>query len=114
MNNREKELIEKSESHVVIFFLLRLLLLLSRSSFSSRGRPNTGPYCGDQGLQVTGLKGLSEESWPIWLNINTGSLQDGGQLLGGDGNIVIGEDEGGVHAGEFRVGHFYFWVRKFP
>ena len=34
------------------------------------------------------------------------NLKDGGDLLGGDGNIVIGEDEGGVNAGELRVGHF--------
>ena len=37
---------------------------------------------------------------------NNKHLEDGGDLLGGDGNIVISEDEGGVDAGKFRVGHF--------
>ena len=36
---------------------------------------------------------------------NNKHLEDGGNLLGGDGNIVIGEDEGGVDAGELGVGH---------
>ena len=39
-------------------------------------------------------------------NCNNTYLKDGGDLLGGDGNIVISEDEGGVDAGELRVGHF--------
>ena len=57
------------------------------------------------------LSNLGEESGPVGLEVDSGSLEDGGDLLGGDGDVVIGEDEGGVHAGELgRHGG----VRKFP
>ena len=42
---------------------------------------------------------LGKESWPVRLNLDTSSLQDGGDLLRGDGNIIIGQDQGSVHAG---------------
>merc|ERR1719474_1297672 len=111
-------LVEQSEAHVIVLFLGLLLLLLllggrsSRSTASSRGGTSGGSgaysraHVGDQGLQVGGLEGLGEEAGPVGLNIDTSSLEDGGDLLGGDSNIVIGEDEGGVDAGELRVGHF--------
>ena len=47
---------------------------------------------------------LGEEAGPVRLEVNSSSLEDGGDLLGGDGDIVIGEDEGGVDAGELS-GH---------
>merc|ERR1719232_170886 len=108
----EIRLIEKPESHIIIFLLLRLFLL-SRSCFSSRGsttcssrggsssrcRADTRPNSGDEGLQVTGLQSLGKESWPVRLNLDTGRLEDGGDLLRGDGNIIIGQDQGSVHAG---------------
>ena len=48
---------------------------------------------------------LGEEAWPVRLNLNTSSLEDGGDLLGGDGDVIVGEDEGSVDAGKLRVGH---------
>ena len=48
---------------------------------------------------------FSEEPGPVGLDLDPGGLDDGCELLGGDGNIVIGEDESGVDAGELRVGH---------
>jgi len=112
---RSKNLIEESESHIVIFLFLWLLLLLSRSSFSrsssassgsgssgSGSRANSSPHSGDQGLQVAGLEGLGEESWPVWLDINTSSLEDGSQLLWGDGDVIISKDESSIDTGEFR------------
>ena len=48
---------------------------------------------------------LGEEARPVGLNIDTGSLEDGGDLLRGDGDVVVGEDEGGVDASKLRVGH---------
>merc|ERR1719394_658563 len=120
-STRMVNLVEQSEAHVIVLFLGLLLLLLllgglssgSRgSTASSRGATSGGSgadsraHVGDQGLQVGGLESLGEEAGPVGLNIDTSSLEDGGDLLGGDGNIVIGEDEGGVDAGELRVGHF--------
>merc|ERR1719357_2431800 len=106
-------LVEQSEAHVIVLFLGLLLLPLLLGGLSSRSGATSGrssadsrAHVGDQGLQVGGLEGLGEETRPVGLNIDTSSLKDGGDLLGGDGNIVIGEDEGGVNAGELRVGHF--------
>merc|ERR1719150_2424761 len=78
----------------------------SWSTTSGGSGADSRAHVGDQGLQVGRLEGLGEETRPVGLNIDTSSLEDGGDLLGGDGNIVIGEDEGGVDAGELRVGHF--------
>ena len=113
------KLIEKSESHVVILFLLRFLLLLGRSSscsssrsVSSSGSGSSGPSractgsnSGDQSLKVARLKDLVEESKPVWLNLNTGSLEDGVQLLLGDGHVIISKDESNIDTGKFKVGN---------
>merc|ERR1719220_3111754 len=120
-STRMVNLVEQSEAHVIVLFLGLLLLLLLLGGLSSRSRGSTassrgatsggsstdsGAHVGDQGLKVGGLESLGEETRPVGLNIDTSSLEDGGDLLGGDGNIVIGEDEGGVDAGKLRVGHF--------
>merc|ERR1719220_2088124 len=103
-STRMVNLVEQSEAHVIVLFLGLLLLLLllgSLSSRSSRSATSGGSgadsraHVGDQGLKVSGLESLGEEAGPVGLNIDTSSLEDGGDLLGGDGNIVIGEDEGG-------------------
>merc|ERR1719370_581018 len=98
-------LVEQSEAHVIVLFLGLLLLFLLLGGLSSRGRSgaDSRAHVGDQGLQVSRLEGLGEEAGPVGLNIDTSSLEDGGDLLGGDGDIVISEDEGGVDAGELRV-----------
>merc|ERR1719195_53308 len=113
-STRMVNLVEQSEAHVIVLFLGLLLLLLLLGGLSSGSRGSTAggsgadsrAHVGDQGLQVGRLEGLGEEARPVGLNIDTGSLEDGGDLLGGDGNIVVSEDEGGVDAGELRVGHF--------
>merc|ERR1712112_411191 len=95
-DTENRTLIEKSESHVIILFLFRFLLL-GRSSISSwgssttsgRGSSNSRPNSSDERLQVTRLKGLGKKSRPVWLYFNTSSLQDGRDLLWGDGNIII-------------------------
>merc|ERR1719192_2471112 len=116
-STRMVNLVEQSKAHVIVLFLGLLLLLLLLGSLSSGSRGSTassrgatssgsgtdsGAHVGDQGFQVGGLEGLGEKAGPVGLNIDTSSLEDGGDLLGGDGNIVIGEDEGGVDAGELR------------
>merc|ERR1719150_2760907 len=106
-STRMVNLVEQSEAHVIVLFLGLFLLLLLLGGLSSRSATSGGSgadsraHVGDQSLQVGGLEGLGEEAGPVGLNIDTSSLKDGGDLLGGDGNIVIGEDEGGVDAGEF-------------
>merc|ERR1719206_1715389 len=101
----------------MLLLQLKPLLLLCRSGFScrssistscssgsssSRSSTNTGPDSGDQGLQVTRLQGLGEQSWPVRFNINIGSLQDGGDLLWGDSHVVISKDEGSTAPDKFR------------
>merc|ERR1719266_2903851 len=66
---------------------------------------NTRPNVGDQGLEVSGLQSLREEARPVRLYLDTSSLKDGGDLLGGDGDIIVSENEGGVNAGKLGVGH---------
>merc|ERR1719507_716975 len=116
-----ESLVEQAEAHVIVLLLgLFLLLLLlgsgsrcsttgSRGSTSSSGSgTNTGSYVGDQGLEVGRLQSLGKEAWPIGLNINTSSLEDGDDLLRGDGDVIVSKDEGGVDAGKLGVGHLSF------
>merc|ERR550534_735591 len=93
-NNEQMEsLVEQAEAHVIILLLgLFLLLLLlgglgsgsrcsttgSRGTTGSGSGADAGPNVGDQGLEVGGLQSLGEEARPVGLNINTGSLEDGG------------------------------------
>ena len=45
---------------------------------------------------------LGEESWPVGLELDSGSFQDCNNLLGSHSDVIVGEDEGSVDAGEFR------------
>merc|ERR1719317_1540751 len=109
-----ESLVEQAEAHVIVLLLGLLLLLLllgglsSGSTSCSRSSANTRPNVGDQGLEVSRLQSLGEEAGPVGLNINTSSLEDGGDLLRGHGDIIVGEDEGGVDASKLRVGHLCF------
>merc|ERR1719320_350814 len=103
-----ESLVEQAETHVIVLLLGLLLLLLLLGGLSSGSSANTGPNVGDQGLEVGRLQSLGEEAGPVGLNINTSSLEDGGDLLRGHGDIVVGEDEGGVDASKLRVGHLCF------
>merc|ERR1719352_215824 len=112
-----ESLVEQAEAHVIVLLLGLLLLLLllgglssgSRcSTTGSRSSANTRPNVGDQGLEVSRLQSLGEEARPVGLNINTSSLEDGGDLLRGRGDIIVSEDEGGVEASKLRVGHLCF------
>merc|ERR1719342_959096 len=93
-NNEQMEnLVEQAEAHVIVLLLgLFLLLLLlrslsscgrcstasSRGSTSSGSSANSGPNVGDQGLEVSRLQSLGEETRPVGLNVDTSSLEDGG------------------------------------
>ena len=69
-------------------------------------------------LHVHAFESLGEKAGPVRLNLDLGGLQDGVDLLTGDGDIVVGEDEGGVDTGEFAVGHVEVvetgWSCKLP
>ena len=45
---------------------------------------------------------LGEESWPVGLELDSGSFQDCDNLLGSHSDVIVSEDEGSVDAGEFR------------
>merc|ERR1719385_313536 len=115
-----ENLVEQAEAHVIVLLLgLFLLLLLlgclssssrcsttgSRGSTSSWSSTNSGPNVGDQGLEVSRLQSLGEETRPVGLNIDTSSLEDGGDLLRSDCDVIVSENKGGVDAGKLRVGH---------
>ena len=44
---------------------------------------------------------LGEKSGPVGLDLDASRLADGGDLLGGDGDVVVSQDEGGVDTGKF-------------
>ena len=46
---------------------------------------------------------LGEKRRPVGFDGNAGRLQEGGDLVGGDGNAVIVKDERGVDASQFVV-----------
>merc|ERR1719295_377899 len=81
-----ENLVEQAEAHVIVLLLgLFLLLLLlgglssggrcstagSRGSTSSGSCANSGPNVGDQGLEVSRLQSLGEETRPVGLNVDT-------------------------------------------
>ncbi|GMS99871.1 hypothetical protein PENTCL1PPCAC_22046, partial [Pristionchus entomophagus] len=64
-----------------------------RGSTSDSGRDR-----GDEVLDVDSLEGLGEESRPERLDGDVGGLQESGDLVSGDGDLIVLEDEGGVDA----------------
>lgn len=81
-------------THVIVFFfwfffLFFLLFGGSWGSSSSGWSSSTGSWSsadswanvGDQVLDVDTFKGFGEQWWPVWLNFNVGSLQDGWDFL---------------------------------
>ena len=46
---------------------------------------------------------LGEQSGPVGFYGDAGGLQEGGDLVGGDGDAVVVEDQSGVDAGQFVV-----------
>merc|ERR1740123_1915759 len=105
--------LEKPKSRSILILLLlgglssssRCSTTGSWGSATSGSSADAGSNVGDQGLEVSGLQSLGEEAGPVRLNLDTSSLEDGGDLLGGDGDVIVGEDEGSVDAGKLRVGH---------
>merc|ERR1719201_520275 len=112
-------LVEQAEAHVIVLLLGLLLLLFLLGGLSSGSRCSTSsswgsssgsgaharPNVSDQGLEVGGLESLGEEARPVRLNLDTSSLENGGDLLRGDSDVIVGKDEGSVDAGKLRVGH---------
>jgi hypothetical protein len=108
----EQDLVEQGEAHVLVLLLLNLLLL-GRGGTSSGGSTSgsgdgattaSGTDGGHQLHDVLLLRQLGEQGRPVALNLDTGGLDDGGDVVGRDLNAVIGADEGGVDAGKLTVG----------
>ncbi len=77
-----RNLIEQSESHVVIRLLRGFLLFgLLLSGGGRASCANTGSNVAQEVLDVDSLEGLGEEAGPVWLNVDLGGLQDGQDLL---------------------------------
>merc|ERR1719374_437057 len=124
---RKSFLVEEGESHVVVragfvsavgfLFFGRSRFLLGGGGSSSWGGATGGRGGGAEVTEKRGdvdaVEGLGEKRGPVWLNRDAGGLQEGGDLVGGDGNAVIVKDEGGVDAGQFVVGcHLQLKSRK--
>ena len=163
-------LVEERETHVVVgLLLLGLLLLLLGGGTTGGGTSGSGgrggsttTNVGDEVVDALPLQELGEESWPVWLNLDSGGLHDGGDLVGlalrrrreassssvprdlvvvvvvvvgarvwgprptlrlaqedppvvvsyRDGDAVIVQDESGVGASKFSVGHLESWWFK--
>merc|ERR1719187_276329 len=113
-SKKESFLVEEAESHVVVlllglFLLLLFLLLGGRSGGAAAGsggggsgtaRAHAGADGGDEGLDVAAGQGLGEKAGPEGLHGHLSGLQDGGDLLTGDVDLVVGENECGVDAGQ--------------
>merc|ERR1719423_334407 len=116
---RKSFLVEEGESHVVVgtgFVSAVGFLFFGRSRFllggGGSGRGGGAEVTEKRG-DVDAVEGFGEKRGPVWLNRDAGGLQEGGDLVGGDGNAVIVKDEGGVDAGQFVVGcHFQLKSRK--
>ena len=107
-DSKERRLVEQTEAHVVIGLLLLLNLLLlsggvtgsgggtSGSSGSTTGGGGTDVESGEQLVQVLLGDGLGEQVNPDGLKtLNTGLGEDGVELVGGDLDLSVSENEGG-------------------
>jgi len=105
-------LVEEREAHVLVLLLLDLLLLGGGSATGSGGTAGSGSTAtaasgtdsGHQLHDVLLLGELGEERRPVGLDLDTGSLDDGGDVVSADLNAVVGADEGGVDASELTGG----------
>lgn len=88
--------------HVVVRLLLLLLLLLLGGGLLSGGSATgsdsaagdggtTTTDVGEELLDVLALEGLGEEAGPDGLDLNTSSGGEGGDLVTGDLNTLVGD-----------------------
>ena len=86
------DLVEQRESHVLILLFLHWLLLSSSSSGTSSGGSSTsgsstnhstssGSYIGDHVIKVLLLGESCEKYWPVALNLDSSSLDNGGDVI---------------------------------
>merc|ERR1719277_451891 len=118
-------LVKQTKAHVLVrllrLFLLLLLLGLSRGGATSGGgscsscRRGTGRAAdvGHQLLDVDALQGLREQAWPVRLNTDASSLEDGGQLVSRDGDLIVSKDQCGINTRQLVVGSHYFCFTDF-
>jgi len=111
-------LVEETEAHILVGLLLLLLLLLlnslssgvatsgTTSGTTGSGGTTTGTDVHEEVLDVLALESLGEDGGPDGLDISDLSGGDEGlELVGGDLNAIIGEDQGRVGLSELGVRH---------
>ena len=100
---------ETTSTNISFGFLLLFLLFLSggfsnsgaSSSSGSRGGTAGGEGSVEDDLGNVGRsKSLVEETRPVGSNGDVGGGQDGGDLIGSDGNLLIAENESGKSASQ--------------
>lgn len=86
-------LIEKSESHIVIgtsfisrFFLLLVFFLGSSGSWGGSSSSwcswsGSGSNAGDQFLDINTFQCLGEQAWPVWFDLNVSGFQNCGNFF---------------------------------
>uniref|UniRef100_A0A6G5A265 Uncharacterized protein n=1 Tax=Rhipicephalus microplus TaxID=6941 RepID=A0A6G5A265_RHIMP len=114
--------VKETKSHVIIL-LFRLLLLLflfglrlasccrrsccccsCRCCARCWPRAHTRANVRDEAFQVQAFQRFGKEARPVRLDLDASSLQDGADLLGGDGNLIVLKNQGAVNASELVVG----------
>merc|ERR1711973_298863 len=63
--------------------------MISEASFRARDA-----FCSPSAAITLALASLGEKTRPVWLDLNVSGLQDGGDLLSCDGDIIVEEDQG--------------------
>ena len=89
-----EDLFELAQAHDIVHVIVLLLTLLI-----------TLLLLGDLGRLQSRLQSHGEEARQAGLNVNTSNLEEGGDLLGSDCDVIVSEDKSGVDAGKLRVGH---------
>merc|ERR1719284_398255 len=99
-------LVKKAESHVSSSSSSSSSFFSSFLGAASAAPPAAGAAAAGPAAPTPdpSLKSLSEESWPVGLKVNSSSLEDGGDLVRSDGDVIISEDESSVDTGHFS-GH---------
>jgi hypothetical protein len=98
---------EKS-SHIDCLYGFFLLFFWGGFSGSSSSGGWTSSWTGggdlsEEASNVGGFECLSEEHWPVWLNLISGCLDDSAQFFSSNFKSIVVEHESSIRAAEFVV-----------